>query len=479
MFMEDVQMLADEDGGMISEQEVELERQSFVKVLRAYCDYQPATMAVIREKLKQFDALTAEHWALLYDESCESALDMTEGCHNVTDPAERARKAKRSVNQHLERMKMAVSRNTEFIYFLTEPHRQELAAEAADEQDPAARQHAIRSAPSDLDKVRSTLKQFVRDWAAEGRRERRQCYGPLLEELQRRFPARALSAQPQPERKDHRGSGESVDRSTAAAEESDERVTQSQCESSGQGEGEETRDLFVEYCHVPDDSAVEVAGDEQEDMRRQRAGVKVLCPGAGLGRLCWEAARLGFDAQGNEFSYFMLLASSFILNTPQEAECFRLYPWVHTLSNTVATDDTLRPVRVPDLLPSMLPPQPDFSMCAGDFLEVYTEPNQWDCVMTCFFVDTAHNVVEYVKTIARILRPGGCWLNLGPLLYHWADMPGEQSIELSLDQIKTVARNCGLTIEREEALEHATYCGNPTSMMQVAYRPHFFVATKK
>lgn len=36
------------------------------------------------------------------------------------------------------------------------------------------------------------------------------------------------------------------------------------------------------------------------------------------------------------------------------------------------------------------------------------------------FPATAHNVVEYLETIWAALRPGGWWINLGPLLYHWA-----------------------------------------------------------
>ncbi|KAG2448213.1 hypothetical protein HYH02_006798 [Chlamydomonas schloesseri] len=35
---------------------------------------------------------------------------------------------------------------------------------------------------------------------------------------------------------------------------------------------------------------------------------RVLVPGAGLARLCVEIAALGYEAQGNEYSYFMLLA---------------------------------------------------------------------------------------------------------------------------------------------------------------------------
>lgn len=32
---------------------------------------------------------------------------------------------------------------------------------------------------------------------------------------------------------------------------------------------------------------------------------------------------------------------------------------------------------------------------------------------TVFFIDTAHNVMDYIETIYKILQPGGCWINLG------------------------------------------------------------------
>lgn len=31
----------------------------------------------------------------------------------------------------------------------------------------------------------------------------------------------------------------------------------------------------------------------------------------------------------------------------------------------------------------------------------------WDAVVTCFFIDTAHNIVEYIEIISRILKDGG------------------------------------------------------------------------
>lgn len=68
----------------------------------------------------------------------------------------------------------------------------------------------------------------------------------------------------------------------------------------------------------------------------------------------------------------------------------------------------------------------DFSMVAGEFVEVYgAKPEAWDCVVTCFFIDTSHNVIDYMECINKILKPGGLWVNLGPLLWHYSEQPNE------------------------------------------------------
>ena len=41
-------------------------------------------------------------------------------------------------------------------------------------------------------------------------------------------------------------------------------------------------------------------------------GINILIPGAGLGRLVYEIAKLGFKVHGNEFSFFMLLYCNFL-----------------------------------------------------------------------------------------------------------------------------------------------------------------------
>jgi carnosine N-methyltransferase len=48
--------------------------------------------------------------------------------------------------------------------------------------------------------------------------------------------------------------------------------------------------------------------------------ISILHPGCGMGRLVFDFALQGYKSQGNEFTYFMLLASNFILNYTQKKE---------------------------------------------------------------------------------------------------------------------------------------------------------------
>jgi carnosine N-methyltransferase len=65
----------------------------------------------------------------------------------------------------------------------------------------------------------------------------------------------------------------------------------------------------------------------------------VLVPGAGLGRLLVDLAAAGFEAQGNEFSYFMLLPGSFMLNRAACARQWTVHPWMHTNLNHLSDAD--------------------------------------------------------------------------------------------------------------------------------------------
>ncbi|XP_033213819.1 carnosine N-methyltransferase isoform X2 [Belonocnema kinseyi] len=206
--------------------------------------------------------------------------------------------------------------------------------------------------------------------------------------------------------------------------------------------------------------------------------VQVLVPGAGLGRLAYEIARRGYTCQGNEFSLFMLFASHFVLNKCREINSFKVHPWVHQYMNNLKPEHQTQAVFFPDVNPSDLPENAPFSMTAGDFLEVYKDDDHWDCVATCFFIDCANNIVQFIETIYKILKPGGVWINLGPLLYHFSDMPLEDSIEPSYEVVREVIRGFGFQLEKEETHVKSRYAQNVNSMLQYEYKSVYFVCRK-
>lgn len=111
------------------------------------------------------------------------------------------------------------------------------------------------------------------------------------------------------------------------------------------------------------------------------------------------------------------------------------------------------PCLFPACLPSLLP---------STWQEVYSRPEvagTFDAVVTCFFIDTAHNILEYLEVIHKVLRPGGFWLHMGPLLWHWADGSSDElSIELSLADVQQAALLMGFKPLHQEFVD-AAYIG--------------------
>jgi carnosine N-methyltransferase len=59
----------------------------------------------------------------------------------------------------------------------------------------------------------------------------------------------------------------------------------------------------------------------------------------------------------------------------------------------------------------------------------------------------------------RVLRPGGYWLHMGPLLWHWADGSWEElSVELSLADVQQAALLMGFKTLSQEFVD-AAYIG--------------------
>ena len=216
---------------------------------------------------------------------------------------------------------------------------------------------------------------------------------------------------------------------------------------------------------------------------------RVLVPGVGLGRLCTEIAARGYVCEGNEFSYFMLISSGYILNQLREKECVTIYPWIDNPCNVRRAGDMLREVRIPDVpAVDMLAANPEsqLSMCAGDFQEVYSRADQagkWDAVVTCFFIDTAPVLMDYVATIWNALRKGGVWINHGPpfgtggALSRTRRTRGMLFVELNFDEVEHVIKSYGFVFEKIE-WRKCTYDTNCRSMMHMAYDTVLFVARK-
>jgi carnosine N-methyltransferase len=246
---------------------------------------------------------------------------------------------------------------------------------------------------------------------------------------------------------------------------------------------------------------------------------KIVVPGSGVGRLAFELAAMGYSVQGNEFSMYMLLASDFVLNNggyiciPERP--LHLSPWLLESRNVHKSTDPLRTTQIPDvdpvtvLMPSSddsrmsLVPAPEFSMAAGDFTAIYNDEaaaEKWDCVASCFFLDACPNIVETLLVIYKMLRPGGIFVNLGPLLYHWSGPPMRPddksvqgyrkrydhldaryltSINLYYDDIKEIMNKIGFEILEEEIGIECYYTSDQRSMMSTKYECVSFVARKR
>jgi carnosine N-methyltransferase len=48
---------------------------------------------------------------------------------------------------------------------------------------------------------------------------------------------------------------------------------------------------------------------------------------------------------------------------------------------------------------------------------LFSKIGKWDAVVTCFFIDTAKNIVDYLETIYKILKKGGVWINAGKFFF--------------------------------------------------------------
>ncbi|KAF1765833.1 hypothetical protein GCK72_005786 [Caenorhabditis remanei] len=210
----------------------------------------------------------------------------------------------------------------------------------------------------------------------------------------------------------------------------------------------------------------------------ERHNIRILVPGCGLGRLAHDLIEQGYTVQGNEFSYFMLFTSFFILNCCKEVDQFTIYPYLFDKSNCWKSEDRLRGVTFPDktLISSVTNRPNSFSMCAGDFLEIVKD-TQFDAIVTAWFIDTANDIFKYIDAIYDALPENGIWINVGPLTWHFEDIAGEMSIELPYSDIMLRIRQKGFEVVSEKEID-SKYTVNRLSMLQNQFNCAYFYARK-
>ncbi|CAG9321021.1 unnamed protein product [Blepharisma stoltei] len=350
------------------------EREHFKAVCGAFFNYQVDSLVDIFRIEKNFSSLKPEHLS----------------------------KLKEPIEIRTQKMKDGTAANYYFLTHIVHPYIDLFSHTML--PDGRLQIENLNVSGKNISKVRSTLRQLVRDWAIEGEKEREMCFTVILDEIKRVFP--------------------------------------------------------------------NVKNEEGEL-------ISILTPGAGLGRLSFEIAKHGYKSQGNEFSYFMLLVSDYILNNTKTSNQFTVFPFIHDFSNVFTLNEIFRPVKIPDICPGEeLKEGSDFSMVAGDFIEIYSQQkSQWDCIVTCFFMDTANNIMQYIEIIYEALKPGGAWINFGPLLYHYSNSDEEVSIDLTWEEFRHVILQFGFTLENENT-KPSWYAAEANPMLEITYKCIFFTAIK-
>eukprot|EP01056_Protomagalhaensia_sp_Gyna25_P003318 Protomagalhaensia_sp_Gyna_25__3317@NODE_2_length_10425_cov_76_179954_g1_i0_p1_GENE_NODE_2_length_10425_cov_76_179954_g1_i0NODE_2_length_10425_cov_76_179954_g1_i0_p1_ORF_typecomplete_len662_score148_58N2227/PF07942_12/1_4e92_NODE_2_length_10425_cov_76_179954_g1_i058517836 len=401
-----------------ADDEQKAESKHFREVCQAFATYEQMAMVEVNRVERHFLALTDAEQALLMESVSERIQKIKEGI------ATNQRFLNLLISQELDIVEDEAgnkgrppgAEGSALEGLLSEFVRSQAAAkdegsasssdyQCCDPIEPGCAIEDCEVSSMNMYKVRSTLKQFAREWSAERAVEREAAFKPLLDALDRYLPL-------------------------------------------------------------------------AEFKERHRRPPWVLCPGSGLGRLPFEVVCKGYSCQGNEFSYFMLLGSNFILNHALEPASINLVPFCLNSCNRREHEDHLQVITIPDVCAADgVNADVDFSMCAGDFVEVYTPQKEaWDAVLTCFFIDTAKNVICYLHTIANIIPAGGLWTNMGPLLYHFADSATEMSVELSWEEIRQIVIKY-FDIKEERWID-AFYTTPPRSMLQALYHCVFFVAIR-
>ena len=254
----------------------------------------------------------------------------------------------------------------------------------------------------------------------------------------------------------------------------------------------------------------------------QSPKLKVLIPGCGTGRLNIEIAeKFEIPVIGNEYSLFTIWLSKFVLSSKftDMKQNYQIYPWIHSSSNKTSIESSTRQINFPDLNQQAFEKVSDknlLSMHCGNFLQIFNKDGKccdddqrnqkFPIVITCWFIDTARNLIEYLETIYNLLPEKGVWLNIGPLYYHFEKenrvnlgnlndqgtkrkitspfYPDEKlksfgSVEFTLEQVIEIIGKIGFEFKIRPEKKRLRYSLDEESMMKTFFDGYFWVCTKK
>ncbi|KAH6695148.1 N2227-like protein-domain-containing protein [Plectosphaerella plurivora] len=195
---------------------------------------------------------------------------------------------------------------------------------------------------------------------------------------------------------------------------------------------------------------------------RSAGDVKVLLPGAGVGRLGHDVSALGgFEVTSNEWSMYMNVAYRYLEANPN-VNTGLVHPFVDGWSHHTSTADMMREVSFPDAAVN----SSAVLLVEGDFTRAFdNQKGHYDALVTHFFIDTARNLLAYLETIYASLRKGGYWVNFGPLLYGTGPW-----VQLSLEEVLAVAESMGFEfVDAPESCGDITIPGRPVRWREAAY----------
>ena len=206
---------------------------------------------------------------------------------------------------------------------------------------------------------------------------------------------------------------------------------------------------------------------------------KALVPGTGCSRMAFELAKRGFEVEANDFCFIYILCDDYLFNYSHKNE-FQFCPSIHTFANNYSESSVIKRYSFPDvdirdeLEKSGAKP---ITFIKGDFLLKYKGiKDQYDLIVTLFFIDVSKNIIEYVEIMHDLLKKGGVWVNLGCLDYfHSRNL---NSIDLTWDELRQVIINYDFDI-KNEVTEFVPYGVKMGSTVSDSYGTVFFTAVKK